>query len=402
MPKSYSSNSGNKILNRNFVILLIILFLMELARGMYVLSYLSLLPNYAKISIGLTATAISLHFIADAITNFVIGFILKRVGPKWVLTIGFALAFLSLFLVIWFPTSPVVLIISALILGIAVSPIWVIMLASVNEESRGKQMGYVYFGWLAGLMIGMISMNLLFKVKPLGFNFLMPLCVLISWVLYYFVTVKLTDYNTKKVGEQLKQIFEVTKRHLILFPGIVLQGVAISALIPILPKYAKEVMKVSTLEYTLALIIGGIGCTFSMLVLSKIIDNNSRKFMYLVIFIGFLIYGSSILSLSFLSNVIIAGILALFIGLVYGFLLPAWNTFMASFILSHEQEETWGVFNSLQGIGAMIGPMVGGWITEFTHNVMFAFYFAGFTILFLAVFYGSYFMKQIWGSKEAS
>lgn len=65
------------------------------------------------------------------------------------LTLGFLLAFASLFLVIWFPTSPFVLIASAILLGIAVSPIWVIMLASVDENNRGKQMGYVYFSWLS-------------------------------------------------------------------------------------------------------------------------------------------------------------------------------------------------------------------------------------------------------------
>jgi hypothetical protein len=33
-----------------------------------------------------------------------------------------------------------------------VSPIWVIMLSSVEEAQRGKQMGYVYFAWLLGLL----------------------------------------------------------------------------------------------------------------------------------------------------------------------------------------------------------------------------------------------------------
>ena len=75
---------------------------------------------------------------------------------------------------------------------------------------------------------------------------------------------------------QLKQIVDVTQRHLILFPGILLQGAAIAALVPILPKYATQVVKVSTVEYTVAIIIGGIGCAFSMLFLSKIIDNNSK------------------------------------------------------------------------------------------------------------------------------
>ena len=147
-------------------------------------------------------------------------------------------------------------------LGIAVSPIWVIMLSSVDERNRGKQMGYVYFSWLLGLLVGMVIMNLLIKFHPTRFAFLMALVVLIAWVLYYFVNINLTNYNTKPVKAQLKQIVDVTQRHLILFPGILLQGAAIAALVPILPKYATQVVKVSTVEYTVAIIIGGIGCAF--------------------------------------------------------------------------------------------------------------------------------------------
>jgi MFS family permease len=140
-----NSSLNNFKQSNNFIIMLVILFLMEFARGMYILSYLSLLPTATTIAVGITSTAISIHFISDAATNFVIGFLLKRFGSKIVLTSGFLLAFASLFLVIWLPTNPIVLIASAMLLGIAVSPIWVIMLASVEEKSRGKQMGYVLF-----------------------------------------------------------------------------------------------------------------------------------------------------------------------------------------------------------------------------------------------------------------
>ena len=113
-------------------------------------------------------------------------------------------------------------------LGIAVSPIWVIMLSSVEEAQRGKQMGYVYFAWLLGLLVGWAFMNVLVKLHPTRFAFMMSLVVVIAWVLYYFVDIKLTNYNTKPVSEQLGQIVDVMKRHLVLFPGILLQGASIS------------------------------------------------------------------------------------------------------------------------------------------------------------------------------
>ena len=49
----------------------------------------------------------------------------------WILT-----CFYKLVLVIWFPASPFIIIFSAIMLGIAVSPIWVIMLSSVDERNR--------------------------------------------------------------------------------------------------------------------------------------------------------------------------------------------------------------------------------------------------------------------------
>ena len=57
-----------------------------------------------------------------------------------------------------------------------------------------------------------------------------------------FCRCKTPNYNTKPVKEQLGQIVEVMKRHMILFPGILLQGASISALLPILPTYATKVV----------------------------------------------------------------------------------------------------------------------------------------------------------------
>ena len=389
-----SSLSNNKSVSKNFKIMLVILFLMEFARGMYVLSYVNYLPTVTSIAVAVTSVALSIHFISDAATNFVIGFLLKKFGTKIVLNLGFLLAFLSLFLIIFFPAHPIIIIISAIMLGIAVSPIWVIMLSSVEESQRGKQMGYVYFSWLLGLLVGWAFMNVLVKIHPTRFAFAMSLVVIIAWILYYFVDVKLTNYNTKPVKEQLGQIVEVMKRHMILFPGILLQGASISALLPILPTYATKVVGVTTIEYTVAIAIGGIGCAISMLFLSKIIDKNSTGFMYAVIFVGFILFTLFIFGLSLVNNIIVVWIVAVFIGLMYGILLPAWNTFMAGHIDPSEQEETWGVFNSVQGFGSMIGPLFGGLIAQFSNGLNNTFYVSAFIFLLLAIFYGIYFIKS--------
>ncbi|ORN82354.1 MFS transporter, partial [Staphylococcus aureus] len=52
-------------------------------------------------------------------------------------------------------------------------------------------------------------------------------------------------------------------------------------------------------------------------------------------------------------------------------------------------------FFSIQGFGSMIGPFFGGLITQFTYNLNNLFYFSAFIFLFLALFYGSFFISNI-------
>ena len=72
------SSLNNYANHKNFILMLIILFLMEFARGMYILSYINFLPTVTSIAVAITSLAFSIHFIADASTNFVIGFLLKN------------------------------------------------------------------------------------------------------------------------------------------------------------------------------------------------------------------------------------------------------------------------------------------------------------------------------------
>ncbi len=76
------SSLNNYANHKNFILMLIILFLMEFARGMYILSYINFLPTVTSIAVAITSLAFSIHFIADASTNFVIGFLLKKIRHK--------------------------------------------------------------------------------------------------------------------------------------------------------------------------------------------------------------------------------------------------------------------------------------------------------------------------------
>ncbi|TDM04713.1 MFS transporter [Macrococcus carouselicus] len=374
--------------------MLVILFLMEFARGMFILSYLPILPTTAVgISVGITSLCISLHFISDALMNFSTGFLLRRFGTKKVLNICFLLAVVALSLIV-VSHSAVVYVLAAIILGVAVCPIWVVMLSSVNEERRAKQMGYVYFAWLVGMLAGMISMNVIFKVHPTRYTFLMALVAVIAWLLYFFVRTEVSFIEKKSLKSQFSLIKQVMTAHLVLFPGILFQGIAIGMLVPILPSYAVHHLEVTTLEYTYLLMAGGAGCTLAMLFISKFMDDMPRFVSHIVIISGFLIFGLSIFILSKIHIFLVALVIGLIIGLFYGMLLPGWNTFVAENVHEDKKEESWGVFNSLQGIGTMFGPVIGGFVAEMARDVNMTLYLSALIFTLLALFYSGYFIKN--------
>ena len=68
--------------------MLVILFLMEFARGMYVLSYVNYLPTVTSIAVAVTSAALSIHFISDA-NEFCHRISFEKFGTKLVLTLGF-------------------------------------------------------------------------------------------------------------------------------------------------------------------------------------------------------------------------------------------------------------------------------------------------------------------------
>ncbi|MGW7951209.1 lipoteichoic acid biosynthesis MFS flippase LtaA [Staphylococcus xylosus] len=384
--------SKKYIINKNFAFICFILFFMEFSRGLFILSYLPMLPTTTNVSVFWSSVLMSFHFISDAVANFFMGFLLNRFNKNLILNISFFISFMILFLLIFFPVNLLILAISSIILGFALSPIWIMALSSVNEKVRAKQMGIVYFFWLSGMLLGMIFMNIIFKYYTTNTPFLIALSILFAFLFYYFGSIKFEPAIPRKFRNQLIQLNKFMKKYYLLFPGIILQSISISALVPILPTYAIKIIDVSNIEYTFALILGSFACGFAMLSVPKIIDKNNQKYIYHIISLGFVLYGSCIFILPFSKNFEQISIIAIFIGFIYGALLPSWNTFMASFINSKEHEESWGIFNSIQGLSAMLGMPLGGIFYKITDNLIYIFYFSGISILLLSLFYSYFFL----------
>ena len=384
MPISYRQNS--------FIQLLIMLFLTELARGMFILSYLPGMPAVSThVTITIVSVAVTLHFVTDAVTNMFIGGIMKRFGAKKILAISYALGFISFSLVL-INESNVFYIIAAIMLGIAACPIWIITLSSIREDIRGKQMGIVYFIWMSGLLSGMVVMNILITIEARRFVIIFPIIFLVNFIILMFTKISVVVDKTTGWKRQFTNMAIVMRAHIPVLPGIVLQALAVGMLIPILPSFIVREAGLLLTHYTIILAVAGGICSIAIVSIGKVLDTFKFVVTQSIIVVGFIIFGVSILFISGASGFFPIMGIALVLGLIYGVLLPSWNKFMARRIHGQLKEETWGFFNFVQGIGTMLGPLLGGLLVGLTGEILTTIYVTGIIFIALALFYIIYFV----------
>ncbi len=384
MPLSYKQNS--------FLQLLIMLFLTELARGMFILSYLPGMPAVSThVTLTIVSLAVTLHFVTDATTNMFIGGIMKRFGAKKILWISYVLGLISFSLVLM-KDSNIFYIIAAIMLGIAACPIWIITLSSIQEDIRGKQMGIVYFIWMSGLLSGMVVMNVLITIEARRFVFIFPLIFLVNLIILMFTKISVVVDKTSGWKRQFMNMATVMRAHLPVLPGIVLQALAIGMLIPILPSFIVREAGLLLTDYTIILAVAGGICSIAIVSIGKVLDTFKFIVTQSIIVIGFIIFGICILTIAGTTGFWPILWIAAILGFIYGVLLPSWNKYMAQKIHGQLKEETWGFFNFAQGIGTMLGPLIGGLLVDLSGDILTPIYVTGAIFMALSLYYIVYFV----------
>lgn len=367
---------------------------------MYVLSYLPALPSIEAISLTLASVVITVHFVFDAATNAWLGFIMRKVGARWTMAGTYLLMAAAMSMIILSQDFFVLLIASAL-LGVSVCPIWIFALANVDEATRGKDMGFIFFSWLAGLGSGMVLMNFIIGAAGEAAVVVIIGAVVLNILMYIFIPGKfkvIADDRGSGSGKKrlpLKETFVILRRHMGNIPGIMLQALGIGMLLPVLPTYITGLLELSFFEYTIFILVIFALVGFSMTVLSRGLDSYSSKFTMLIICTGFFVYAVGIIWFSTLQTVWIIFLIVAFIGLSYGVMLPAWNKYLAGTIMDEKKSESWGLISSLQGMGAMIGPVVGGLTADIFGTVTATLVASGLIFLVLTVYYAGMFARKL-------
>lgn len=410
---------------KRFWKLALILFLTEMVRGMFILSYLPALPTIGLISIGLSSIVITMHYVLDAVTNIWLGFLIRKIGEVWTMMLSYLLG-IGAMLMVGFDQSFWTLLAAACLLGISVCPIWIMALSNVEEENRGRDMGLVFFSWLTGLGSGMVAMNFLIGMFAEEAVFSMAGIFALNLIIFLLLpgnrkevveavadddehssvaervgnevysvdsadggsSSKRRDRSGQKKRLPLVDTWYILKHHMKNIPGIMLQGLGVGMLLPVLPTYITSELSLNYFQYTFFILIVFALVAFSMTVLSRALDTNSVRLTFIVISGGFLVYAVGIMWFSTLETIWLIFAIASFIGLSYGIMLPAWNKYLAGTIMQDKSAESWGVISSIQGIGAMFGPMLGGLTADLFGTVDATLLASGLVFVLLFVYYG--------------
>lgn len=344
---------------QDIALLALILFLVEFVRGA---TLVSLIPIYGKdvlgISLAIIGTAVSAHYFTDTVLKMVIGYLLDRFSAKLVINMGLLLSIAGIAL-FHFGKLPGVFIFAAALYGVGISPIWIVCLTKIKGEQQATQMAFFYMIWLIGMGSGPIVLNFILDLAPSGAYWLLLILSATPWVLSFFICGgKQTDSLSVSLRGQWVALRKNLKAMKQLFPGMILQTLGTSMLVPILPTFAAESLQFTQRsEYSLLLLLGG-GCTALGLIPMGKWSDRSRHKPFLVV--GFGTFAATLAALALYPSKLGAYGSAIILGLSYSAVLPTWNALLALYVPPEHKGLGWSLFSTIEGIGVLIGPVVGG------------------------------------------
>jgi MFS family permease len=276
------------------------------------------------------------------------------------------------------------LVTAAGLFGVGISPIWLICLSKIGPDQRAAHMGVLYTCWLCGLGSGPVVINFLID-KSYNLAFWIMVCL---WVLGWIFSLLIS--NKKQftpvqitIQTQISMLWERLRSMKTLLPGMILQTASAGMLVPILPGFAAKFLGLHYSQYSYVLIAGGALTVIFLVPMGKLSDRWGRKWFLLLGFGGFSV---SLYFLTWATTLWQALLLAGILGFSYAAVLPAWNAILANQVPKGQEGLGWGLFSSIEGIGVIIGPVLGGWIADL-YNEKVTVWMSALLLGFIMVYY---------------
>jgi MFS family permease len=340
---------------------------MEWVRGAFLIVFL---PAYATERLGISLSwvgyAVSVHYLADCIVKFGAGYLLDRYPVKRTLHAALLLSVAGMCMML-VAHMPLMLLAAACLIGIGGSPVWLLCLRQVEEDKRATQMGMLYVFWMAGAGSGPVLLNFFLDF---GYAYAFAVMMVLIAFGWWFSSgaapaAKVPVHSPIPLREQLLPLWKGLHAARWLLPGMWIQTLAGSMLVPFVSAYATRHLMLSHSQFSAAMLIGGALAIAMLIPMGKLADAWGGKWFLVC---GFVLFSGSLIVLphakTFEGTAAIAGLL----GMTYGSLLPAWNALRARYIPNELKSTGWGLFSAIEGSGIIIGPLIGGFLESGGHE----------------------------------
>jgi DHA1 family multidrug resistance protein-like MFS transporter len=354
--------------------LLFIMFVVEFVKGALLLN---ILPVYMATVLGASTFIIgwtlSAQYIGDNVLRTPVGWIIDKIGYRTCMLTGVLITFVSV-IIIAKTTDYLWTILACALLGIGTAPLWPCVITGTTEvagdQAKGTVMSVVYMAWLSGVGLGPVIINFFIQDKNYSMAFRLIIGCMTAVVLVALLLPSRPDKSrisrasaekSKKKPSKTASYINELRRSLsvspLLFPAMFAQTFALGILSPILTLYARNVLNLTSNQYSLFLIAGGLVTVVFLIPVGKMVDRfGSRWFLT----IGFTISSLTLLSFTFVQSLtVLYGLVAL-LGVGYALIIPSWNALIASAIPPVKRGAVWGFFLTIEGLGMIVGPIVSG------------------------------------------
>lgn len=376
----------NRLFSPFVMELLIIMFVVEFVKGALLLT---ILPVYMKTTLGASAFIIgwtlAAQYIGDNVLRTPVGWIIDKLGYRITMLTGVLLTFVSVTLMA-ITSQYIWMIVGCALLGFGTAPLWPCVITGTTEvagdEGKATIMSVVYMAWLSGVGLGPVAINFFVGENNYAFAFklligCMSLVVIVALMLprkqsrvttsgagmneaAVVSSVKVKQQNKSKLQKMSTYLSEVRKSMSVsplMFPAMFAQTFALGILTPILTLYAKEVLKLSSFQYSMFLVAGGAVTVICLVPMGKMVDRiGIRPFLL----IGFSLSAAALLLFTYAKSMGVLYVLVTLLGIGYAFIIPSWNALIASAIPPEKRGAVWGFFLTIEGLGMIVGPIVSG------------------------------------------
>lgn len=369
----------NQLFSPFVIELLIIMFIVEFVKGALLIT---ILPVYMKTGLGASAFIIgwtlAAQYIGDNVLRTPVGWIIDKLGYRTTMLTGVLLTFVSV--VLMATTSQYLwMIVGCALLGFGTAPLWPCVITGTTEvageDGKATIMSVVYMAWLSGVGLGPVAINFFVGENryTIAFRLLiacMTVVVLVALMLPRKSSTRdvaldkaVTHSKSEKapLAQRISAYLSEVRRSLsvspLMFPAMFAQTFALGILTPILTLYAKEVLKLSSFEYSMFLVAGGAVTVICLVPMGKWVDRRGiRPFLIT----GFTISAAALLLFTYAKSMTILYVLVALLGIGYAFIIPSWNALIASAIPPEKRGAVWGFFLTIEGLGMIVGPIVSG------------------------------------------